>query len=56
MLFRSVFLRRLVVASRLCSANETLSSTQEGEALEELEQKIDCLNLILNDDNFSEEE
>ncbi len=51
-----VFLRRLVVASRLCSANETLSSTQEGEAWEELEQKIDCLNLILNDDNFSEEE
>lgn len=51
-----LFSRKLVVASRLCRANEKLSSTEEGATLELLERKLDCLKLVLDDDALSDEE
>lgn len=44
------FSRKLLVAVRLCNANETLSSTEEGERLEELEDALTCIDLVLNDE------
>ena len=41
------FSRKLVVATRLCKANERLSSTEEGERLEELEDALACLDYVL---------
>lgn len=50
-----LFSRKLVVANRLCRANERLSSTEEGAQLEELEQTLDCLKLVLDDHVLDEE-
>ncbi len=44
-----VFARKHLVARRLCSANEELSSTEEGARLKELRDKLSCLKLILED-------
>ena len=45
-----VFLRKLVIAVRLCRDNEMLSSTEEGQRLSELENRILCLKLVLDDE------
>lgn len=44
-----LFSRKLVVAVRLCRANERLSSTEEGAKLEELERTLGCLKSVLDD-------
>ena len=41
------FSRKLVVATRLCKANERLASTEEGERLEQLEDALACLDYVL---------
>lgn len=41
--------RKVLVAHRLCTANERLSSTEEGARLEYLSGRLDCLNLILGE-------
>ena len=41
------FSRKLIVASRLCRANEKLASTEEGERLEQLEDALACLDDVL---------
>lgn len=41
------FSRKLIVASRLCRANEQLASTEEGERLEQLEDALACLDDVL---------
>ena len=43
-----VYVRKLLVAQRLCRANEKLSSTEEGARLKELLKKLECLNLALD--------
>ncbi len=45
-----LFLRKLLVAVRLCRDNEKLSSTQEGEVLAEIEDKLRCLADVLDDE------
>lgn len=41
--------RKYIVADRLCRLNEKLSSTEEGARLEDLENRIRCLDLIFGD-------
>ena len=43
-----LFSRKLLVAVRLCRENERLSSTEEGAALAQLEERLDCLSLVLD--------
>lgn len=45
--FTLFMMRKLLVAHRLCTANERLSSTEEGARLEYLNGRLDCLDLIL---------
>lgn len=45
-----VFSHKLYVACRLCSANEKLTSTEDGKRLAFLREQIGLLDLILNDD------
>lgn len=42
-----IYLRKFVVAQRLCRENEILSSTEEGARLEELEAKLEALAILL---------
>lgn len=42
--------RKVVVAQRLCRENERLSSTEDGAALEALEEKLQALSLYLGDE------
>ncbi len=42
-----VFLRKLIVAGRLCRDNERLTATEEGARLYELEREIENLRLVL---------
>ncbi len=51
-----LFLRKYVVAQRLYRANESLFSTEEGSKLEALREKIECMNLILDDETAESEE
>ena len=44
----AVFARRTLVAFRLCRENERLSSTEEGERLMQIEDRIACLSLSLD--------
>jgi len=44
------FVRKLVVAARLKNRNEDLDSTDEGARVEELQSRLDCLNLILDEE------
>lgn len=48
------YLRKLIVANRLCRENEKLSSTEEGARLEELTNKLECLSLILEGERESD--
>ena len=43
------FLRKLFEARRLCVQNDTLSSTEEGARLEYLNERLECLNLVLGE-------
>ena len=43
-----IYVRKLIVAARLCRANEKLSSTEDGAILEDLLKKLACLELALN--------
>lgn len=43
------FSRKLYEACRYCSANEKLSSTEEGQRLAVLQEKMECLDLVLKD-------
>ncbi len=45
-----VFLLKFSGANRLCRENEKLSSTQDGARLEELQTRLECLSLVLDDD------
>lgn len=42
-----VYTRKLLVAHRLCAENEKLSSTEEGARLEELQDRLGCLDEVL---------
>ncbi len=44
-----LYARKLVVAQRLCRENEELSSTEDGERLEELEETLELLSAYLDD-------
>ncbi|MDE5896474.1 MAG: hypothetical protein K2H43_01525 [Clostridia bacterium] len=50
-----VFSRKLLVAHRLCRANENLSSTEDGARLAYLQERLRCLQLVL-DGRTNEEE
>ncbi len=50
LLFGILFSRKLFVAQRYCSTNEKLSSTEDGERLEYLLNRLECLALILDDE------
>lgn len=50
-----IFARFTLVAVRLCRANERLSSTEEGRALEAARTRLYCLGLVLGDQNGSED-
>ena len=43
-----VFARKLVVANRLCRENEKLSSTEDGARLAYLQDRLHCLDLVLD--------
>ena len=43
-----VYIRKLLVAQRLCMANEKLSSTEDGARLKELLKQLEYLNLVLD--------
>lgn len=45
-----VFFLKFTGANKLCRRNEKLSSTEDGARLEELRNKLDCLKLILEDE------
>lgn len=45
-----VFLTKFSGANRLCRMNEKLSSTEEGAHLEELNERSECLDLILDEE------
>ncbi len=45
-----VFLLKFTGASKLCRRNEKLSSAEDGARLEELRGKLECLKLILEDE------
>ena len=45
----TVFLVKFSGANKLCRINDKLSSTEEGKALVQLRQKLECLKLILED-------
>lgn len=49
-----VFVRRYVIASKLCLANEELASTEEGARLKVLRDKLYCLALILGEEDAQE--
>ena len=42
------YIRKLLVAQRLCMANEKLSSTEDGARLKTLQQRLECLSLVLD--------
>lgn len=48
LVFVVVFTRKLILAQRLCRANEELQSTEDGALLEEKEGHLYCLNLVLD--------
>lgn len=45
-----VFSRKLLVAQRLCGQNEKLTSTDDGERLDYLLKRLECLSIILDDE------
>ncbi len=45
-----IFMRKLLVADRLCRDNEKLSSTKEGARLAELEDRLACIACVLDDE------
>lgn len=46
--FIAVFARKLLVAHRLCRANEKLSATEDGARLQEIETRLRILDLVLD--------
>lgn len=51
----AVFARKLLVAHRLCRANEKLSATEEGARLQEIEERLRLLDLVLDGEEKEEE-
>ena len=45
-----VFFLKFTGANKLCRTNEKLSSTEDGSRLEELRNKLECLKLVLEDE------
>lgn len=45
-----IFFLKFTGANKLCRINEKLSSTEEGKRLEELREKLECLRLVLEDE------
>lgn len=45
-----IFFLKFLGANKLCRMNEKLSSTEEGKRLEELREKLECLRLVLEDE------
>ncbi len=51
-----IFLRGLYGALRLCRENEKLSSTEDGARLKEVRERLECLSLVLGEEERSENE
>jgi len=50
----AVFARKLLVAHRLCRANEKLSATEDGARLQEIENRLRVLDLVLDGEALEE--